>query len=76
MSDYGLRYAPHVLHHLRAGFRVIIPDLPSYGRSTGVNSYLPSLSLLPAALHAVLTDVVRFDLGAERKQRRVFLSGA
>lgn len=31
LSDYGLRYAPHVLHHLKAGFRVIIPDLPSVG---------------------------------------------
>lgn len=29
LSDYGLRYAPHVLHFLKAGFRVIIPDLPS-----------------------------------------------
>jgi hypothetical protein len=29
LSDYGLRYAPHVLHFLRAGFRVILPDLPS-----------------------------------------------
>lgn len=32
LSDYGLRYAPHVPHFLRAGFRVIIPDLPSVCR--------------------------------------------
>ncbi|WVQ78304.1 hypothetical protein IAT38_000389 [Cryptococcus sp. DSM 104549] len=89
LSDYGLRYAPHVPHFLKAGFRVIIPDLPSvsplcrtaiadkqYGRSTGMNSYLPSLLLLPAALHVVLTDVVQNDLAHGRAQRKVFLSGA
>jgi alpha-beta hydrolase superfamily lysophospholipase len=31
LSDYGLRYAPHIPHFLRAGFRVITPDLPSVG---------------------------------------------
>ncbi|KAK4685570.1 acylglycerol lipase, partial [Tremellales sp. Uapishka_1] len=76
LSDYGMRYAPHALHFLKAGFRLIMPDLPSYGRSSGVNSYLPSLLLLPAALHAVLTDVVQDDLAQGRKQRKVFLSGA
>ncbi|BEJ04485.1 hypothetical protein CcaverHIS641_0203020 [Cutaneotrichosporon cavernicola] len=76
LSDYGLRYSPHVLHFLKEGFRVIMPDLPSYGRSTGVNSYLPSLDLLPAALHTVLTDVVMWDLKQDRKQQQVFLCGA
>ncbi|KIR58751.1 lysophospholipase [Cryptococcus bacillisporus CA1873] len=76
LSDYGLRYAPHIKHFLKAGFRVIIPDLPSYGRSTGINSYLPSLLLLPAAVHVVLTDVVQNDLAQGREQRKVFLSGS
>ncbi|ORY27166.1 lysophospholipase [Naematelia encephala] len=76
LSDYGLRYAPHVEYFLRAGFRVILPDLPSYGRSTGINSYIPSLLLLPAAVHAVLSDVVSSDLAKGREQRKVFLSGA
>ncbi|RXK39497.1 lysophospholipase [Tremella mesenterica] len=76
LSDYGLRYAPHIPHFLKAGFRVIVPDLPSYGRSTGVHSFLPSLLLLSAALHVVLTDTVMRDLDGGRKQRKVFLSGA
>nr|XP_019013572.1 lysophospholipase [Kwoniella pini CBS 10737]OCF52353.1 lysophospholipase [Kwoniella pini CBS 10737] len=76
LGDYGLRYTPHVHHFLKAGFRVIIPDLPSYGRSTGVHSYLPSLILLPSALHVVLTDVVQQDLAKGRDQRKVFLCGA
>ncbi|WRT67175.1 uncharacterized protein IL334_004141 [Kwoniella shivajii] len=29
LGDYGLRYTPHVHHFLKAGFRVMIPDLPS-----------------------------------------------
>lgn len=29
LSDYGLRYAPHVPYFLKAGFRLILPDLPS-----------------------------------------------
>lgn len=41
-----------------------------------MNSFLPSLALLPAALHTVLTDVVRLDLAERRNQRKVFLSGA
>ena len=41
-----------------------------------VNSFIPSLLLLPAALHAVLTDVVAKDLAAGRAQSKVFLSGA
>ena len=33
LSDYGLRYAPHVEHFLKAGFRVILPDLPAVRHS-------------------------------------------
>ena len=33
LSDYGLRYAPHITHFLKAGFRVIVPDLPSVSQS-------------------------------------------
>jgi hypothetical protein len=33
LSDYGLRYAPHITHFLKAGFRVIVPDLPSVSGS-------------------------------------------
>ncbi|WVQ98766.1 hypothetical protein IAU59_005897 [Kwoniella sp. CBS 9459] len=76
LGDYGLRYMPHVLHFLKAGFRVIIPDLPSYGRSTGIHSYLPSLLLLTSCLHVVLTDVVQNDLANGKEQSKVFLCGA
>ncbi|EKD01598.1 lysophospholipase [Trichosporon asahii var. asahii CBS 8904] len=50
--------------------------LLQYGRSTGINSYLPSLNLLPAAVHAVLSDVAHWDISSGRHQRQVFLSGA
>ncbi|WWC89994.1 uncharacterized protein L201_004924 [Kwoniella dendrophila CBS 6074] len=35
LGDYGLRYTPHVHHFLKAGFRVIIPDLPSQDLTQG-----------------------------------------
>jgi acylglycerol lipase len=97
LSDYGLRYSPHIKHFLKAGFRVIIPDLPSVSphrtsliivrlfyrvghthntTDIRVNSYVPSLLLLPAALHCVLTDVLSTDIVGGREQRKVFLSGA
>ncbi|ORX39914.1 Alpha/Beta hydrolase protein [Kockovaella imperatae] len=76
LSDYGLRYAPHIRHFLRAGFRVVIPDLPSYGRSTGVHSYIPAPRILSSALHCVLTDLVRHDITEGLEQRKVFLSGS
>lgn len=41
-----------------------------------INSYLPSLLLLPAAVHVVLTDLVQNDLAQGREQRKVFLSGS
>ncbi|KAK8869772.1 hypothetical protein IAR55_000340 [Kwoniella newhampshirensis] len=37
LSDYGLRYAPHVPYFLRCGFRVITPDLPSNDIAHGRN---------------------------------------
>ncbi|ODO03330.1 lysophospholipase [Cryptococcus wingfieldii CBS 7118] len=76
LGDYGLRYAPHIKFFLKSGFRVIVLDLPSYGRSTGINSYLPSLLLLPSAVHVVLTDLAQNDIANGRKQKKVFLSGA
>lgn len=56
------------------GFRVIVIDLPSFGRSSGLHSYLPSLRILVEAVHAVLVDVVLKD-SDEAKNRKVFLQG-
>ncbi|KAJ9125851.1 hypothetical protein QFC24_002635 [Naganishia onofrii] len=70
------RYAPHLRTFLDVGFRVIVPDMPSYGRSTGIHAHLPDPHMLTAAVYAVLQDVVRVDLRNGKQQREVFLSGA
>jgi acylglycerol lipase len=46
LSDYGLRYAPHITHFLKAGFRVIVPDLPSVSERT-CNEADDSMDVLP-----------------------------
>lgn len=60
---------------------MVVPLGRSNGRITSltlfrINSYLPSLLLLTAAVHVVLTDVVQNDLSQGREQRKVFLSGS
>lgn len=41
-----------------------------------IHSYLPATAVLPAALHAVMSDVVANDVKAGKEQRKAFLSGA
>jgi len=73
MGDYGAKYTPHVDGVLEMGFRVIIPDLPSHGRSTGVHVHLDSPFELTEGVHAVLTDVQRWS---ESRPRKTFLCGS
>ena len=76
LNEYGTRFACHASHFLDKGFRVILPDLPSFGRSTGVHSNLTHPHLLTAAVHATLQDVVKQDLANGKKRKEVFMSGA
>ncbi|TKY85695.1 hypothetical protein EX895_005235 [Sporisorium graminicola] len=47
--------------YLDAGFRLIVPDLPSHGYSSGLHVYQHSMAGFCAGLHAVLHDVARRD---------------
>lgn len=58
---HGGTLASHSRRYLDAGFRVIVPDLPSHGYSTGVHVYQDNLRGYTAGLHAVLHDVARRD---------------
>lgn len=76
LNDYGGKFGRHAQTWMSAGFRVVTLDLPSYGRSFGMHSYLPSMRILAEAVFAVIEDVRRHDAqqgtGAERK---LFLQG-
>ncbi|CAO1634029.1 unnamed protein product [Sympodiomycopsis kandeliae] len=82
INDYSGKLVPHGDHFAKAGFRVIIVDLPSFGRSSGLHAYLPSMRMLIEAIHAVLFDVKEYDDSdplreskQSDKRRKLFLEG-
>ena len=88
INDYSGKLVPHGHHFATKGFRVILVDLPSFGRSSGLHAYLPSMKMLTEAVHAVLGDVAAFDKGSGRadgdigirqgvdlQKRKLFLEG-
>ncbi|CAO1622606.1 unnamed protein product [Jaminaea pallidilutea] len=58
---HGGTLASHSRRYLENGFRLIVPDLPSHGYSTGLHVYQESIRGYTAGLHAVLHDVARRD---------------
>ena len=74
INNYGGKAAAMGRYYIENGFRVISIDLPSFGRSSGLHSYLPSLRILVEATHAVINDVIRNDPPAMRG-RKIFLQG-
>ncbi|CDS00667.1 hypothetical protein, partial [Sporisorium scitamineum] len=80
INDYAGKLAPHALHFMKRGFRVIAIDLPSFGRSTGLHGYLPSMKINARAMHAVVMDVSMWDeesglLGKAGRERKLFAEG-
>lgn len=61
INEYGGRGAPQGLVHMGNGFRVIAIDMPSFGRSSGLHAYLPSMRLNEGTLDAVMYHVHMFD---------------
>ncbi|KDQ13990.1 hypothetical protein BOTBODRAFT_33102 [Botryobasidium botryosum FD-172 SS1] len=72
LDCYGGKYAPHVRRFLDLGYRIIIPDLPSHGRSTGVHSHIDSANQLSDAVYHVLKDRETWS----PKTRKTFLIGS
>lgn len=80
INDYAGKLAPHALHFMKRGFRVIAIDLPSFGRSTGLHGYLPSMKINARAMHAVVMDVRTWDeesglLQKAARERKLFAEG-
>lgn len=63
INDYGAKFLEHCLPFLELpNYRVIIPDLPGHGRSTGIHVHLPRLETLGQGVWEVLKDVLKRDL--------------
>ncbi|KZT38508.1 alpha/beta-hydrolase [Sistotremastrum suecicum HHB10207 ss-3] len=80
MNDYGGKWILHLNRMLDAGYRIIAPDLPSHGRSTGLHVHLSSADILSDAVHAVLLDLATPRPGGSSKisgkPDKVFLVGS
>jgi len=57
INEYSGRVIPQALVHMKHGFRTIAIDMPTYGRSSGLHSHLPTLRLNEGALSAVMAHV-------------------
>ncbi|KAK4057968.1 hypothetical protein OIO90_001187 [Microbotryomycetes sp. JL221] len=81
INDYGGKFACHAEKFLKAGYRVIVPDLPSHGRSTGIHCHLTAMSNLAQAVYLVLADVLLQDSKLVKDQqgfkqtRKMFVAG-
>ncbi|GAA6031179.1 hypothetical protein JCM8097_004045 [Rhodosporidiobolus ruineniae] len=88
INDYGGKFAVHAETFLDAGYRVVVPDLPSHGRSTGIHVHIPRMEALADAVYAVIRDVQQQDalisqesIGSAQtephttQKRKVFVAG-
>ena len=64
INDYGAKFLEHCLPLFLElpNHRIIIPDLPGHGRSTGIHVHLPRLEVLGEGVWEVLKDVLKGDL--------------
>ncbi|WFD24089.1 acylglycerol lipase [Malassezia equina] len=57
INEYSGRVIPQAMVHMKNGFRTIAIDMPTYGRSSGLHSHLPTLRMNEGALDAVMAHV-------------------
>ncbi|KAK9897173.1 alpha/beta-hydrolase [Cystobasidium minutum MCA 4210] len=81
INDYGGKFSEHAKHFLNAGYRIILPDLPSHGRSTGLHAYVTRMESLAEAVDAVICEVALTDekhgkTPEEVDSRKRFIAGA
>ncbi|GJJ09921.1 hypothetical protein Clacol_004145 [Clathrus columnatus] len=72
INDYGGKWALHISGLLSKGFRVIAPDMPSFGRSTGLHSYILNHKQLISTIESVILDVDTYS----SPTRKIFLIGS
>lgn len=75
ICEYGGNFSKSARKFLDAGYRLIVPDFPSHGRSTGFHVYLTDLDCMAHTVHVVLADVIKRDSAAGVAQRPVVVAG-
>ncbi|CED82249.1 Lysophospholipase [Phaffia rhodozyma] len=75
LYEHGGRWAPHVDLLLNDGFRIIVPDLPTHGRSSGLHVLIKDESHLPKAIEAVMKDLVVVSKEKGEPRRRIVICG-
>ncbi|PLW15964.1 hypothetical protein PCANC_20708 [Puccinia coronata f. sp. avenae] len=75
ICEYGGAFSKNARKFLDAGYRLIVPDFPSHGRSTGFHVYLTDLDCMAHTVHVVLADVIKRDSAAGVAQRPVVVAG-
>ncbi|CAD6578558.1 MAG: hypothetical protein CYPHOPRED_000614 [Cyphobasidiales sp. Tagirdzhanova-0007] len=81
INDYGGKFTEHAISFLEAGYRLVLPDLPAHGRSTGLHAHVDNMETLVDALDAVVCDVMMCDhsegvIDAELDARKRFIAGS
>jgi acylglycerol lipase len=71
LNDYGGRFSENCVPILEAGFRVIVPDLPGFGRSSGLHAYVTDWQDFIKAIKLVIDHVKE----KENRQRKLILFG-
>ncbi|GAA5833069.1 hypothetical protein JCM5353_006764 [Sporobolomyces roseus] len=82
INDFGGKFAMHAAKFLDEGYRIVVPDLPSHGRSTGIHVHTPSMEALVDAVYDVIKDVALQDSnlmqeagGTLTQTRKTFVAG-
>ncbi|KAH8927821.1 hypothetical protein BT69DRAFT_1330141, partial [Atractiella rhizophila] len=70
------KFTDHCFFFLEAGYRLILPDLPSHGRSSGLHVYLTDFDQAVEGVRVVLEEVQREDKKTGRKKGKWFIAGA
>ena len=74
LNDYGGRFSEQSIPILEAGFRIIILDLPGFGRSSGLHAYVTDWQDFIKATKLVI-DHVKEKNAKENRQRKLIICG-
>ncbi|CAG8452647.1 4299_t:CDS:2 [Scutellospora calospora] len=73
LNDYGGRFSEICSPILEQGFRIIAPDLPGFGRSSGLHAYFDDTQELIDAVHLVINHVKEQNARENKNPKTILL---